>query len=194
MRKFVISLATTFTLFTSANPGTAAKMYAFPISDCKVTYARSHHDYPATDILAKIGCTFVSPISGVVEDVTYKDLWNGKTNLGQDRGGLSVSIIGDDGVRYYGSHLSKIETGIAPGVVVKVGQKLGEVGNTGSARGTKSHLHFGISYPTKPGDWKIRRGVVYPWRYLDSWKVGKDKSPVTEVMAARDKVLKLSGK
>ena len=194
MRKFVISLATTFTLFTSANPGTAAKMYAFPIWDCKVTYARSHHDYPATDILAKIGCTFVSPISGVVEDVTYKDLWNGKTNLGQDRGGLSVSIIGDDGVRYYGSHLSKIETGIAPGVVVKVGQKLGEVGNTGSARGTKSHLHFGISYPTKPGDWKIRRGVVYPWRYLDSWKVGKDKSPVTEVLAARDKALKLSGK
>ena len=194
MRKFVISLATTFTLLTTAIPVTAAQIYAFPISDCKVTYARSHHDYPATDILAKIGCTFVSPISGVVEDVTYKDLWNGKTNLGQDRGGLSVSIIGDDGVRYYGSHLSKIETGIAPGVVVKVGQKLGEVGNTGSAHGTKSHLHFGISYPTKPGDWKIRRGVVYPWRYLDSWKVGKDKSPVTEVLAARDKALKLSGK
>ena len=161
MRKFVISLATTFTLFASATPVTAAKMYAFPISDCKVTYARSHHDYPATDILAKIGCTFVSPISGVVEDVTYKDLWNGKTNLGQDRGGLSVSIIGDDGVRYYGSHLSKIETGIAPGVVVKVGQKLGEVGNTGSARGTKSHLHFGISYPTKPGDWKIQIGRAH---------------------------------
>ena len=194
MRKFLFSLAIFFAFSASETSATAAPMYSFPVVDCKVTYARSHHDYPATDILAKIGCTFVSPISGVVEDVTYKDLWNGKTNLGQDRGGLSVSIIGDDGVRYYGSHLSKIEAGIAPGVVVKVGQKLGEVGNTGSARGTKSHLHFGISYPTKPGDWKIRRGVVYPWRYLDSWKVGKDKSPVTEVMAAREKALKLSGK
>ena len=194
MRKFLISLAIFFAFSASQTSATAAPMYAFPVVDCKVTYARSHHDYPATDILAKIGCAFVSPVSGVVEDVSYKDLWNGKTNLGQDRGGLSVSIIGDDGVRYYGSHLSKIETGIAPGVIVKVGQKLGEVGNTGSARGTKSHLHFGISYPTKPGDWKIRRGVVYPWRYLDSWKVGKDKSPVTEVLAARDKALKLSGK
>ena len=160
MRKGLVSAVTFFIFLISQFPSVAVSTYAFPISDCKVTYARSHHDYPATDILAKIGCTFVSPISGVVEDVTYKDLWNGKTNLGQDRGGLSVSIIGDDGVRYYGSHLSKIETGIAPGVVVKVGQKLGEVGNTGSARGTKSHLHFGISYPTKPGDWKIRRGVV----------------------------------
>ena len=194
MRKILfLVLATALSaIFTGVS--NAAPIYAFPVSDCKVTYAKSHHDYPATDILAKTGCTFVSPISGVVEDVSYKDLWNGKTNLGQDRGGLSVSIIGDDGVRYYGSHLSKIESGIAPGVAVKVGQKLGEVGNTGSARGTKSHLHFGISYPTKPGDWKIRRGVIYPWRYLDSWKIGKDKSPVVEVNAARDKALKSSGK
>lgn len=194
MRKVVVFVAVIALSAINSAVSNAAPIYAFPVSDCKVTYAKSHHDYPATDILAKTGCTFVSPISGVVEDVSYKDLWSGKTNLGQDRGGLSVSIIGEDGIRYYGSHLSKIETGIAPGVSVKVGQKLGEVGNSGSARGTKSHLHFGISYPTKPGDWKIRRGVIYPWRYLDSWKIGKDKSPVVEVNAARDKALKISGK
>ena len=107
--------------------------------------------------------------------------------LGKDRGGLSVSIIGEDGVRYYGSHLSKVEVGIEPGVVVTVGQKLGEVGSTGSARGTKPHLHFGISYPTKPGDWAIRRGVLYPWKYLDAWKDGKDLSPVKAVEAAKAK-------
>ena len=117
----------------------------------------------------------------MVEDVIKKDLWNGKTNLGKDRGGLAVSIIGEDGVRYYGSHLSKIESGIEPGVLVTAGQKLGEVGSTGSAKGTAPHLHFGISYPTKAGDWAIRRGVLYPWKYLDAWKVGKDLSPATAI-------------
>ncbi|NDC52354.1 MAG: M23 family peptidase, partial [Actinobacteria bacterium] len=95
----------------------AAPVYVFPVADCSVKYTRFHHDYPATDIQAKKGCAFVAPINGVVEDVIKKDLWSGKTNLGKDRGGLAVSIIGEDGVRYYGSHLSKIEPGIEPGVV-----------------------------------------------------------------------------
>jgi len=168
----------------------AAPTYAFPVANCKTTYGKYHHDYPATDIQAKKGCAFVAPINGVVEDVNRKDSWSGKTNLGKDRGGLSVSIIGEDGVRYYGSHLSKVEDGIEPGVVVTVGQKLGEVGSTGSARGTKPHLHFGISYPTKPGDWKIRRGVLYPWKYLDAWRAGKDLSPVKAVEAVKAKATK----
>ena len=99
-------------LVMSAPQASAAPIYAFPVADCKATYGKYHHDYPATDIQAKKGCAFVAPISGVVQDVNRKDLWSGKTNLGKDRGGLSVSIIGDDGVRYYGSHLSKIEPGI----------------------------------------------------------------------------------
>jgi len=176
-------------LFGSA-PASAAPIYEFPVTNCKVTYGKYHHDYPATDIQAKKGCAFVAPINGVVEDVNRKDSWSGRTNLGKDRGGLSVSIIGEDGVRYYGSHLSKVETGIEPGVVVVAGQKLGEVGSTGSARGTKPHLHFGISYPTKPGDWEIRRGVIYPWKYLDAWKVGKDLSPAKAIATAKSKANK----
>ena len=166
-------------------PAFAAPIYVFPVANCMATYGKYHHDYPATDIQAKKGCAFVAPINGIIEDVNRKDIWSGKTNLGKDRGGLSVSIIGEDGVRYYGSHLSKIEEGIAPGVVVTAGQKLGEVGSTGSARGTKPHLHFGISYPTIPGDWEIRRGVIYPWKYLDAWKAGKNLSPVKAVAKAK---------
>ncbi len=184
MKRFIGILV--LTLFP-ISPANAAPIYVYPISNCKSSYGKYHHDYPATDIQAKLGCAFVAPINGVVEDVNTRDIWSGKTNLGKDRGGLSVSIIGEDGVRYYGSHLSKIEPGIAPGVAVIAGQKLGEVGSTGSARGTKPHLHFGISYPTKPGDWEIRRGVLYPWRYLDAWKVGKDLSPVKAVAKAKAK-------
>ena len=31
----------------------AAPVYVFPVADCEVNYARAHHDYAATDILAK---------------------------------------------------------------------------------------------------------------------------------------------
>lgn len=133
----------------------AAPLYVFPVAGCSVKYARSHHDYPATDILAKAGCKYVAPIDGVVYEVAPKDIWNSKTNLGQDRGGLSVSIIGSDGVRYYGSHFKSIAPGIEPGVNVVAGQLLAFVGATGSARGTAPHVHFGISWPTSL---KIMRG------------------------------------
>jgi murein DD-endopeptidase MepM/ murein hydrolase activator NlpD len=167
-------------------PAQAAPIYIFPVADCAVNYARAHHDYAATDILAKKGCKFVSPVNGVIDEVNRTDLWSGKTNLGIDRGGLYVSIIGEDGVRYYGSHLTSIVTSIQPGVVVKAGQLLGKVGATGSARGTSPHLHFGISWPTpsQPNVWWVRRGVVLPWKYLDAWKSGKDLSPVKAVASA----------
>ena len=170
-------------------PAQAAPIYIFPVADCAVNYARAHHDYAATDILAKKGCKFVSPVNGVIDEVNRTDLWSGKTNLGIDRGGLYVSIIGEDGVRYYGSHLTSIVSSIQPGVVVKGGQLLGKVGATGSARGTSPHLHFGISWPTpsQPNVWWVRRGVVLPWKYLDAWKSGKDLSPVKAVAAALKK-------
>jgi murein DD-endopeptidase MepM/ murein hydrolase activator NlpD len=165
------------------SPAIAAPIYTFPVAGCTVTYSKYHHDYPASDIFAKKGCAFVSPIAGVVDEVNTVDKWSGKTNLGADRGGLSISILGDDGLRYYGSHLSKIEANIVPGYKVTTGEKLGEIGSTGSARGTKPHLHFGISYPTEKGIWWVRRGVglekgkTSPWKYLQAWQVGKDLKP-----------------
>ena len=166
----------------------AAPIYVFPVAGCEVNYARAHHDYAATDILAKAGCKFVAPINGVVDEVNRTDTWSGKTNLGIDRGGLYVSIIGEDGVRYYGSHLRSIPASIQPGVIVKAGRLLGAIGSTGSARGTAPHLHFGISWPTPPQTWWVRRGEVLPWKYLDAWKAGKDLSPVKEVNARKLKV------
>jgi murein DD-endopeptidase MepM/ murein hydrolase activator NlpD len=171
------------------SPAMAAPIYTFPVAGCTVTYSKYHHDYPASDIFAKKGCAFVSPIAGVVDEVNTVDRWSGKTNLGADRGGLSISILGDDGLRYYGSHLSKIEPNIVPGYKVATGEKLGEIGSTGSARGTKPHLHFGISYPTEKGIWWVRRGVglekgkTSPWKYLQAWQAGKDLKPKLTVPA-----------
>ena len=176
-------------LFISAMPAAqAAPIYIFPVADCKVDYAHAHHDYPATDILTTAGCKFVAPINGTIDEVNRVDNWSGKTNLGADRGGLFVSIIGEDGVRYYGSHLRSIVSTIQPGVVVTAGQILGQVGATGSAKGTHPHLHFGISWPTPANTWWVRRGEVLPWKYLDSWKKGNDLSPAKAVSALKAKV------
>lgn len=181
--KIKVGVLTTIFLLGNLSTVSAAPIYTFPVASCTVTYSKYHHDYPAADIFGKKGCAFVAPIAGVVDEVNSVDKWSGKTNLGADRGGLSISIIGDDGLRYYGSHLSKIEANIVPGYKVATGEKLGEVGSTGSARGTKPHLHFGISYPTEKGVWWVRRGVglekgkTSPWKYLQAWQVGKDLKP-----------------
>jgi murein DD-endopeptidase MepM/ murein hydrolase activator NlpD len=173
---------------TTLTPAQAAPIYTFPVANCAVNYARAHHDYAATDILAKAGCKFVAPINGIVDEVNRVDTWKSPPNLGITRGGLFVSIIGEDGVRYYGSHLRSIPENIQPGLSVMAGDVLGAIGSTGSARGTSPHLHFGISWPTPPDTWWVRRGEVLPWKYLDAWKKGKDLSPVKAVAARKAKV------
>jgi hypothetical protein len=187
--KIKVAVLTTSFMFVALTTATAAPIYTFPIAGCTVKYGKYHHDYPASDIFAKKGCAFVAPIAGVIDEVNTVDKWSGKTNKGADRGGLSISIIGDDGNRYYGSHLSKIETNIIPGTRVATGEKLGEIGSSGSAKGTKPHLHFGISYPTEKGIWWVRRGVglekgkTSPWKYLQAWQVGKDLKPKVVIPA-----------
>ena len=167
---------------------TVSHAYVFPISGCRFTYAHSHHNYPATDILTKVGCAFIAPTSGVVDEVSRIDRYSWKHNLGKDRGGISISIIGDDGVRYYGSHLAKIAFGVFPGVRVVSGEMLGTVGNSGDAKGTAPHLHFGISWPTKAEIWWVRRGELYPWPFLDAWRAGKNLSPAKSIQELKKKL------
>ena len=155
-------------------------LYVFPIQPPGVAgFAEgiSAHGYPATDIFAPVGTKFVAVTDGVVDFVSYKDTWDPAHDDPALRGGLSVAIVGDDGVRYYGSHLSAIAKGIKPGVRVSAGQLLGLVGKTGDARNTTSHVHFGISRPSTPDDWKARRGQVDPFPFLQAWKDGHNVTP-----------------
>ncbi|MFF0339320.1 M23 family metallopeptidase [Kribbella sp. NPDC004875] len=170
---------------TPERPDRPVIHYVFPVGGCRADASQSHHDYPASDIFTNVGCLFVAPVAGRVDEVTRVDAWDPKTNRGADRGGLSVSIVGADGVRYYGSHLSAIQPGIKPGVEVRSGQPLGRTGKTGSARGTSPHLHFGISWPTAPTVWWVRRGAVPPQAFLNSWHRGGQLSPVALVARTR---------
>ena len=163
-----------------ASPRTALH-YVFPVAGCAASPSSSHHDYPASDIFTKEGCRFVAVVSGRVDEVSYVDRWSPSHNGGALRGGRSVSIVGDDGVRYYGSHLLRIAAGIAPGARVHAGQLLGLIDNSGDARYTPTHVHFGISWPTKHGIWWVRRGEVWPQPYLRAWRNHQNYSPAAQV-------------
>lgn len=152
--------------------------YTFPVrSTGRISYGKSHHDYPATDIFCPIGSEFLAVTGGLVDFVSREDSWDAHVNDGATRGGLSVAIVGDDGVRYYGSHLSQVAEGIAPGLRVAAGQLLGLTGKSGDAASTAPHLHFGISHPTTPGDWAVRRGELPPYPYLKAWQRGESITP-----------------
>ncbi|GGQ44179.1 M23 family metallopeptidase [Couchioplanes azureus] len=184
--------ASTSPAAATSKPPAAAKgkapvnvKYVFPVQASNVDYHPTHSGYPATDLFADCGEPFVATTSGVVLEISLKDAYVKGRPDGPLNGGLFVSILGDDGVRYYGSHLSKVQSGIEPGVRVRAGQQLGKVGRTGNANNV-CHLHYGISPPcAEVGDWDVRRGVVWPAPYLTSWRKGGGKSPVAEVESWR---------
>jgi murein DD-endopeptidase MepM/ murein hydrolase activator NlpD len=139
----------------AGTPGFRTARYMFPVPGCRASYGHSHPYYPATDIFTHRGCRFVAPTEGAVDEVSWVDRWDPTSDRGADRGGLSVSVIGMDGVRYYGSHLQSITPGIVPGARVHAGQLLGRIDNSGDARTTPTHVHFGLSWPTPAGIWWI---------------------------------------
>ena len=164
-----------------ATTAPATVKYTFPVKSSNVAFHPTHSKYPATDIFADCGQPVVATTSGVVLEISLKDVYVEGAPDGPNNGGLSVSLLGDDGVRYYGSHLSKVRSGIRAGVRVTSGQPLGQVGHTGNASGV-CHLHFGISPScAQVGDWKVRRGAIWPATFLTSWRKGGQKSPVATV-------------
>lgn len=59
-------------------------------------------------------------------------------------GGLSVTVFGDGGVRYFYTHFDSVPEELNEGQRVEVGDLIGFVGNSGNAANTPPHLHFGV--------------------------------------------------
>lgn len=152
--------------------------YTFPVSGPQVFYPRDHLNYPAADLT---GCRQLvrAPISGVITDLRTTDTWDQKLDDPGSRGGLTITLHGDDFVRYYFSHLGRID--VRKGQRVDSGDKLGTVGQSGNARTTLCHLHFGISRICPMSEQNLRRGEIWPQPYLDDWKLGLHTSPNREV-------------
>lgn len=91
---------------------------------------RKHH---GVDIFARRGTPVVAATQGVVAAVRDSGL-----------GGRQVWVIGPAGQRHYYAHLQDWLPGLAYGRIVQAGDVLGFVGDSGNARGTPPHLHYGI--------------------------------------------------
>jgi murein DD-endopeptidase MepM/ murein hydrolase activator NlpD len=154
--------------------------YGLPVADAAgAAWGTSHSAYPATDIFVGCGAALVSPVHGTVLEVRRVDSWDPGVDNPATRGGRSVAIRGFDGVRYYLAHFDTIEPGLAVGQTVVLGQALGTMGESG--RTSACHLHFSISPPCPGREWSVRRGVVWPYPYLDAWRKSEQLSPVAEV-------------
>ncbi len=88
--------------------------------------------HQGVDIFAPRGTPVLSTTRGMVSRI-------GENSLG----GTVVWVLGPGGDRHYYAHLDSVAN-IRTGQRVAVGDVLGGVGNTGNARGTAPHLHYGI--------------------------------------------------
>ena len=175
------TVATTAPAITTTAPATTVPVvhHAVPVvSDRAVSYAHEHHDYPAADLFGRCGDVVAAPVDGTVDELNRTDRWDADLNDPATRGGLFVSIVGNDDVRYYVAHLESIDPVLGPGSPLRAGDPIGIVGATGNA--AACHVHFGLSFPCDNDEWWVRRGVLWPWPYLDVWRGGLDVSPIDE--------------
>lgn len=84
------------------------------------------------DIFAPRGTPIHAATRGVVLNVGPNGL-----------GGRTVMILGPGGQRHYYAHLDRYAD-LAEGQWIKAGDVVGYVGDSGNARGTPPHLHYGI--------------------------------------------------
>ncbi|MDV3467508.1 M23 family metallopeptidase [Stenotrophomonas sp. C3(2023)] len=89
--------------------------------------------HEGVDIFASRGTPVRSATLGVVADIRESGL-----------GGRQVWVLGPARERYYYAHLDGWREGLERGEVVQPGTVLGYVGDTGNAKGTPPHLHWGI--------------------------------------------------
>ena len=87
------------------------------------------------DLFAPTG----TPVSSTTRGIVFRV---GRNPLG----GNVVWILGPGRQMHYYAHLDRFAA-LAPGDFVKPGDVIGYVGNSGNARGTPPHLHYGIYTP-----------------------------------------------
>lgn len=140
-------------------------IYAFPVSgannksiqsfwaDPRDTGSRSHE---GVDIFADRGTPVIAVSDGIISST-------GERGLGGKQVWLKDGLFGKT---IYYAHLDSIA--VVEGKKVKMGDTLGFVGNTGNAKTTEPHLHFGI-YKTK--------GAVNPLSFIKKTEIQTSEMP-----------------
>lgn len=89
--------------------------------------------HQGVDIFAPRGTPVRSSTRGLVVSVREGGL-----------GGRQVWVLGPAHERHYYAHLEDWAPGLAQGRIVEAGDALGMVGDSGNAKGTPPHLHYGV--------------------------------------------------
>jgi len=153
-------------------------MYVFPFSKVPVHYPKDHSNYPAVDVE---GCyaRVLAPTAGVISQLRRKDKWTPEDDSPGTRGGLTVTLTGDDGVRYFFSHLGRIK--VLKNQRVNAGDWIGVTGSSGNARVTRCHTHMGMSRVCPLAEVYLLQGEIWPQQYLNAWRKGQQLSPRKEI-------------
>jgi murein DD-endopeptidase MepM/ murein hydrolase activator NlpD len=115
-------------------------------------FGKSHH---GTDIFAPRGTAVFAVDDGSVRQAD------------DPKGGTVAYLTTKDGTKYYYAHLDEF-VGLSPRLV-KSGDVIGKVGNTGNAVGKATHLHFQVSLPGQ--------GTVDPFPLLKDVEGSSPSSP-----------------
>lgn len=93
----------------------------------------SDRTHEGLDIFAARGTPVRSATRGIIVSMREGGL-----------GGRQVWVLGPAGERHYYAHLEDWAPGLARHRIVRPGDLIGFVGDTGNAKGTPPHLHYGI--------------------------------------------------
>jgi len=128
--------------------GVAARQLSDTWGQSRGNGTREHH---AIDIMAARGTPVLAAASGTVEKI-FKSVNGGHT--------IYVRTLGGATIHYY-AHLDSYL--VAERAVVRQGEPIATVGNTGSASGGAPHLHFEIKL-MQPGEgwWQGQNINPYP--------------------------------
>ena len=144
--------------------GLAGGGYVFPIAG-EASFSDSfglprtttwHH---GIDVFAELGTPLVAVADGTLSEVGWNDV-----------GGKRLWLRDAAGNQFYYAHLAGFSPLAREGAVVRAGDVVGFVGDTGDAKGTPPHLHFEI-HPPELSD-QGYDGVVNPYPYLVAWRAG----------------------
>ena len=130
--------------------------YSYGSSGARFGAPRRGHIHQGQDLAAAEGTPIVAPRGGVVKAVAY-----------QARGAGHYVVLDGSGEDrdYVFMHMRTGSVAVTKGQSVRLGQTLGEVGNTGRSFG--AHLHFEIWVG---GGWYTGGRPVDPLPYLRIWE------------------------
>jgi hypothetical protein len=129
--------------------------------------ARSNgRTHEGTDIFARRGAYIVAPSDSVVTSIGYGA-----------NGGNFVYTTNPGGERFYFAHLEDYRDGLKVGDILKKGDLIGYVGDSGNAQGTSPHLHLGI----------YERGAENPYpRMTEEFTIDERISAVERILEDAD--------